>query len=190
MTKAELRQIYLDKRRSLSPEQHNALSQEISARFVAAVDLTRDKNLHCYISLEHKGEVETGHIFRRLWTKFPNIKTFAPRINENNELDSLPFHADSHLATNKWKIPEPTTGEAVDPGILDMVVVPLLCFDERGHRVGYGGGFYDRVLARCRPDCQKIGLSFFPPVADIEDVETTDIRLDLCITPELTSAFV
>lgn len=188
MTKAELRKIYLGKRKALSPAEHSALSQQISHRFIVAADLLPDNNLHCYIALEHKGEVETGYIFRRLWTEFPHINTFAPRINEDNGLDSLPFHADSHLIENKWKIPEPAEGKPVDPGILDIVIVPLLCFDKRGHRVGYGGGFYDRFLARCRPNCKKIGLSFFPPVEEIADVETTDIRLNLCLTP--TSIYV
>lgn len=190
MNKAELRQIYLDKRKALSPVDHAEQSLEISQRFFADIDLSPIRSLHCFISLKHKGEIETGYFFRRLWTEFPNITTFAPRVNADNELDSLPFHADSHLAENKWKIPEPTTSEVVDPDILDIVIVPLLCFDKRGHRVGYGGGFYDRFLARCRPDCQKIGLSFFPPVEDIADVETTDIRLNVCYTPNLSAMFV
>ena len=190
MTKAELRQIYLDKRKALSPADHAAQSVEISHRFFSEIDLKQIKNLHCFISLKHKGEVETSGIFRRIWTEFPDTGTFAPRVNADREIDSLPFHADSHLTENKWKIPEPSAGEAVDPGILDMVIVPLLCFDKQGHRVGYGGGFYDRFLSRCRPDCQKIGLSFFPPVEKIDDVENTDIRLDLCLTPDLRLTFV
>ncbi|MDH3493028.1 MAG: 5-formyltetrahydrofolate cyclo-ligase, partial [Acidobacteriota bacterium] len=67
---------------------------------------------------------------------------------------------------------------------LDFVLVPLLCFDRRGHRVGYGGGYYDRFLAKVRPDCLKIGLSFFGPVDEIEDVHEGDIRLDYCVMPE------
>ena len=65
-----------------------------------------------------------------------------------------------------------------------MVLVPLLCFDESGHRVGYGKGFYDRFLTKCRPDTQKVGLSYFPPVKEITDADSFDIRLDLCLTPE------
>ena len=64
-----------------------------------------------------------------------------------------------------------------------MVLVPLLGFDERGHRVGYGKGFYDRFLAECNPKIQKIGLSLFEPVAQIDDTSDFDIPLDACITP-------
>jgi len=64
------------------------------------------------------------------------------------------------------------------------VLVPLLCFDRRGHRVGYGRGYYDRFLARCRHDCKKIGLSFFEPLAEIDDVHEGDVELNYCVTPD------
>ncbi|MDB5241886.1 MAG: 5-formyltetrahydrofolate cyclo-ligase, partial [Spirosoma sp.] len=50
-------------------------------------------------------------------------------------------------------------------------------------------GYYDRFLAQCRPDCQKIGLSLFNPIDLIIDAEPTDIRLNACITPEQTYRF-
>ena len=64
-----------------------------------------------------------------------------------------------------------------------MVFVPLLAFDEKGNRVGYGKGFYDKFLAECKPEILKIGVSFFEPENIIPDVLNTDIQLDLCITP-------
>ncbi len=64
-----------------------------------------------------------------------------------------------------------------------MVFVPLLAFDEKGHRVGYGKGFYDKFLSECKPEVLKIGLSFFESETLISDVLTTDIQLDLCVTP-------
>jgi 5-formyltetrahydrofolate cyclo-ligase len=62
-----------------------------------------------------------------------------------------------------------------------MVIVPLLAFDKKGYRVGYGKGFYDRFLANI--ETQKVGLSFFEPIEEINDVHLNDIRLDQCITP-------
>ena len=91
---------------------------------------------------------------------------------------------DSELIENRWGIREPVSGEVLGPEQIDLVIVPLLCFDASGHRVGYGRGMYDRFLAGCRADCLKVGLSYFPPVAAIDDVSETDIGLDVCITPE------
>ena len=69
------------------------------------------------------------------------------------------------------------------------MIVPLLCFDARGHRVGYGKGYYDRFLQKCRPDCIKAGLSFFPPVKKIDDIHVADVQLDLVVTPNETFYF-
>jgi 5-formyltetrahydrofolate cyclo-ligase len=59
-----------------------------------------------------------------------------------------------------------------------------LCFDLRGFRVGYGKGFYDRFLKKCRADCKKIGLSFFEPVKEISDIEEFDVALNFAVTPQ------
>jgi 5-formyltetrahydrofolate cyclo-ligase len=72
---------------------------------------------------------------------------------------------------------------------LDVVFIPLLAFDEKGNRVGYGKGFYDRFLAKCRPETVKIGLSFFEATPEITDVSPDDIRLDWCVTPEKVYSF-
>jgi 5-formyltetrahydrofolate cyclo-ligase len=61
--------------------------------------------------------------------------------------------------------------------------VPLLAFDVNGHRVGYGKGFYDQYLAKCSSKIIKIGLSLFDEPSIIDEVESTDIPLDIIITP-------
>lgn len=71
----------------------------------------------------------------------------------------------------------------MDDKKIDVVFVPLLAFDKTGHRVGYGKGFYDDFLAKCRPQTIKIGLSFFDAEDHIEDIYQGDIPLDYCITP-------
>ena len=89
------------------------------------------------------------------------------------------------LIHNRWGIsePDPILSQPVEAGEIDAVLVPLLGYDTAGHRVGYGGGYYDRFLAECRPDVIKIGLSFFEPIAAISDVNEWDVRLDCCLTP-------
>lgn len=187
MIKSQLRAIYVEKRKGLSPSEHSDLSGGIVENLFREIDLARVRNLHCFISMHHLGEVETRAIFKRLWREFPDIVTFAPRVNDRaREIESVRFSPATILKQSSWKIPEPADGEIVEPEVLDLVIVPLLCFDERGHRVGYGKGYYDRFLQKCRPDCIRAGLSFFPPVEMIEDTHEDDALLDLCITPNET----
>ena len=67
--------------------------------------------------------------------------------------------------------------------------IPLLAFDNKGNRVGYGKGYYDNFLSKCTPDVIKIGLSFFEASDEITDVFESDIALDYCVTPNTIYQF-
>ncbi|HMT07236.1 MAG TPA: 5-formyltetrahydrofolate cyclo-ligase, partial [Pyrinomonadaceae bacterium] len=99
------------------------------------------------------------------------------------------FGPTSEFTESSFGIREPQTGNVVPLADIDCVLVPLLAFDMFGERVGYGGGFYDRFLSECRPDCLKTGLSLFPPVDLISDTNENDIKLDMVITPDAVFEF-
>ena len=90
----------------------------------------------------------------------------------------------TRFVENRFKILEPDSTKEILPSEIDVVFIPLLCFDQHGNRVGYGGGYYDRFLTKTSRSCLKIGLSFFEPVDFIEGISKTDIALDMCVTPE------
>jgi 5-formyltetrahydrofolate cyclo-ligase len=185
MTKAELRSIYLDKRQSLSPGEVAAASGRIAERFFNEIDLTTIDKLHTFIRIPKFNEIDTSNIYFRLWQERRDIVTFAPRADlETDQIESISFDSETSFADNKWGIREPLDGEKAEPDEFDLVLVPLLCFDELGHRVGYGKGMYDKFLSCSRPDCLKVGLSFYPPVEAIDDAGDHDIPLDYCITPD------
>ena len=104
-------------------------------------------------------------------------------------MTSVQFDGSSEFVEDRWGIREPNGCEIVDPSSIDVVLVPLLCFDTSGHRVGYGKGFYDRFLMKLRPDCQKIGVTYWPPAHGPIDTHDGDRTLDLCITPDETFRF-
>jgi 5-formyltetrahydrofolate cyclo-ligase len=190
MTKADLRDAYLTKQRALSPAERSTHSRQIADRFFDTVDLRSTGYLHCFIAIDKFNEVDTTPIFPRLWKEHPDLITLVPRVNfERGEIENLKFTPDTDLIQNVWGIHEPSHDELVETAEIDIVVVPLLCFDERGHRVGYGKGFYDKFLSTCRTDCAKAGVSYFPPVEKIDDAADHDVRLDLCITPDQAYRF-
>ena len=185
MTKSELSKIYLSKQRSFLPDDREAKSRQIADLFFQNTDLTNTIFLHCFIAIQKFNEINTSIIFERLWVEYPNITTVVPRVViATGEMENLVFGPETETVRNAWDIHEPTHNEYVLTREIDIVLVPGLAFDRSGHRVGYGKGFYDRFLAKCRPDCLKIGLSYFAPVEKISDAWGGDIRLDELITPE------
>ena len=190
VTKSELRQIYLRKRRSLSDGELVLQSSQIAESFFESINLITVKTVHTFIPIKKFNEIDTAFIYKRIWSDFSHILTVAPRVDhESGSMTHFAFTTKTALVENKWGIREPADGKEVDQAAIDLVIVPLLCFDERGYRVGYGKGLYDKFLARCRPDCIKVGLSYFPPVAEIADIDPFDIRIDQCVTPDKALIF-
>ena len=93
------------------------------------------------------------------------------------------------IKKNDYNIPEPIDGIEISNDKIEVVFIPLLAFDTKGNRVGYGKGFYDRFLTNCKPEAMKIGLSFFDPEDEISDVFESDVRLDYCVTPNKNYTF-
>ncbi|GAB3980555.1 5-formyltetrahydrofolate cyclo-ligase [Spirosoma terrae] len=187
MTKAELRRQFLSQRKALPKEAIEAKSQQICQLFLGQEWVKPQSTIHTFLPISRQNEVNTWPIVHRLWQEFPQVQVAVSVTDtEAYQLTHYVLTPDSILVENRWKILEPLAEGAlpISTRTIDIVLVPLLAFDQTGHRVGYGAGFYDRFLADCRPDCLKIGVSLFEPIVQIDDTDETDIALDVCITPD------
>ncbi len=187
MLKLDIRKIFLQKRRSLSKSVVIELNKKIEQLF--SKFLTEEiKTVHIYLPIRSKNEIDTWPIIHSLWAK--NIRVVVPVMNpQKNTLNSALLTRDTQLVDNKWKVPEPLHSAEIDEKEIEAVVVPLLAFDKKGYRVGYGKGYYDRFLSSLPQKPIKVGLSFFPPVSNFIDKDSWDIPLDYCITPEQVFKF-
>jgi 5-formyltetrahydrofolate cyclo-ligase len=183
MKKDELRKIYLAKRKALSESDRFNLSKAICDLFFKTIDLSFVKVIHVYLPIESKQELDTWLIINRIHKDFPHIRISIPKI-QNEEMESFYFDGLHQLKKNSWGILEPTQGVSTPINEIDLVIVPLLAFDKLGHRIGYGKGFYDRFLKKCRSDSKKIGLSFFWPEEKIDDFNQHDVPLHFVFTPK------
>jgi 5-formyltetrahydrofolate cyclo-ligase len=104
-------------------------------------------------------------------------------------MKSVLINEETVYNTNNYGLTEPNNGSIIEPANIDLVFVPLLVCDMKGHRVGYGKGFYDKYLAQCRKDVIKIGFTYFEPVEKIKDTNAFDVPLNYCITPEQVYEF-
>ena len=180
MTKEELRSLYRKKRMMLSRSERALAERNVCKRFFERIDVSNARLVHHYLSRDD--EFDPSEIVEGVRSRVPSVQFAVPRVYKDS-LEHLVITPMTKMATNQFGIEEPLAGKSVTPGSIDIVLVPLLCFDVDNQRVGYGGGYYDRFLADCRPDCVKVGLSYFPPIPRIEDLHEGDVALDLCISP-------
>lgn len=91
------------------------------------------------------------------------------------------WHPDAPMTEGAFGAEVPATGDWLEP---DLLIAPLVAFDAEGHRLGYGGGFYDRTLARLRAErrTRAIGLAYAAQEVDSIPHEPTDQHLDAVVT--------
>lgn len=110
-----------------------------------------------------------------------------PRCRGNRELDFVPVHAATRWQKGPFGIEEPL-GESIAMPMIDLIVTPVVAFDERGHRLGYGQGYYDRVLAGFSG--AAVGVAFAAQQARTLPELPTDVPLSHIITEEKVWDFV
>ena len=181
MTKTELRKQALQQRKALTAAECAKLNQKLLEGF-KTLNFSKIKSVHVFLPILSKNEPDTFLLIDWLQDHHPQIEIIVPKADfETNVLEHFQYLGKEDLLNNRFHIPEPQSAN-VTATLPDMVLVPLLAFDLKGHRVGYGKGFYDRFLQNLK--AQKIGLSFFDAVTEINDVHLNDVRLDKCITPD------
>lgn len=189
MTKKELRHIYRQKRLLLKEAETDKLQDLITIRF-QELALPFLHYLHTYLPVDIQKEVDTYPVMELLKFSNPGLNIVVPKANlESNVMTHYIYDENTVLVKNAYNIMEPEGGQTISSTAIDMVLVPLLAFDERGSRVGYGKGYYDRFLAECRKDVIKVGLSFFKAEPLIDDTDEFDIPLTHCVTPQKVYEF-
>jgi 5-formyltetrahydrofolate cyclo-ligase len=186
MQKIELRKVYRNKRKSLSFETIQSQSLKISNK-VLQMKIWSFSYYHIFLTITESKEIDTSYLLTLLQGKDKNV--IVPKAVTDNELENYLLTDNTLLKKNKWNIPEPMDGILINEKQIEVVFVPLLVFDKKGNRVGYGKGFYDTFLNKCNTDVLKIGLSFFEPEEKIDDITKNDVPLDYCITPEKVYKF-
>ncbi|MGV7107988.1 5-formyltetrahydrofolate cyclo-ligase [Flavobacterium sp. U410] len=180
MDKKELRKKYKEKRQKLSLEEIEEKSLAI-ANNLLRLAIWDKTYYHLFLPIVEHKEVDTEFLLQILAGKDKEI-VISKSDFDTLEMTHFLLTDNTKIVKNEYNIPEPVNGLPVPTEMIDVVFVPLLAYDKQGNRVGYGKGFYDKFLSQCKPDVIKIGLSFFEPEQQIEDVIETDIRLDFCVT--------
>ncbi|MCW4152037.1 5-formyltetrahydrofolate cyclo-ligase [Halomonas sp. 18H] len=171
-TRRELRRELRRRRRALEPRAQRRAAQQLSQRLRHLPEVWRARRLALY--LPNDGEIDPCGLLP--WLNQRGARAYLPVLRPlaNNRLWFVHYHADTPMVTNRFGIPEPDTRYAAHPAhrqpawTLDVILLPLVGFDDQGQRMGMGGGFYDRTLAFTRRpgprpsligvahDCQRV----------------------------------
>lgn len=179
--KSDLRAKYKSKRNALSNQEIDDFSLSISNQLLQ-LPVWNHSFYHLFLSITEHKEINTDYILNILSGKDKNI-VISRSDFKSFEMTHFLLTDNTVIKKNIWNIPEPVDGIEINTNKIEVVFVPLLAFDLKGHRVGYGKGFYDKFLSQCPLETIKIGLSFFEAEEEISGVFETDIPLDYCVTP-------
>ena len=183
--KAALRRRIRAAMRQLPAEEKRLGDERIAAHLLSLAAYLRAETVFCFVSTPQ--EIETRPILLDVLTS--GRRLCVPRCVEGNEMEAVVIRSLEELRSGAYGILEPPDGEVLSPEEISFAVIPCLACDRRGRRLGQGGGYYDRFLARYRGDaallCREAWvLSAIP--ADLYDqtIETlvTDAQIYTCRT--------
>jgi len=178
--KAALRERMRRARAAIPPERRILLAGRIEAHLFALPQIARARTVVLFYSFGT--EVPTAEMLERLTVE--GHRLLLPYLTDAGGMEAaevLPGHS---LVRSAYGPKEPLHRVAVDPAEVDVVVTPGLAFDRTGHRLGYGGGYYDRYLGRLEPHAVRVGIGFAVQLVPEVPSGPGDQRVDLVVTDE------
>lgn len=154
-------------------------SRRIAESVLRLEEVKDAKSVFCYVSF--RSEVDTALLLNALW-KAGKV-TAVPKV-DGKQMAFYEIHSRDDLDCGYCGIPEPKPGCALMQQA-DIIVMPGLAFDTEGHRLGYGGGFYDRFL-EANPNGWKLALAFEEQIQRKIPSEKQDVRVDGIVTDRRT----
>jgi 5-formyltetrahydrofolate cyclo-ligase len=179
--KAALRARMRAIRGAIPESERAALGERIESRLFDLPALRDARTVLMFYSFG--SEVPTARMAERLARD--GRRVLLPFL-EGPEMHAAELRPGEPAVATPYGPKEPAHRVAVDPGDVDVVIAPGLAFDRSGYRVGYGGGHYDRYLARLGPRAVRVGIGFHAQLIEAVPHGPGDQRLDVVVTDEQT----
>jgi len=178
--KKQIRKDTAECRKKLNKIQRWEKSSSIQ-REILALPAYRDSRI-VMVYLNFREEVETALIVQE--TLGCGKKVAVPYCPNNDIIPCLIKDIDHDVRPGKFGVPEPLQDrvKTVEPGEIDLVLVPGVAFDLQGNRLGYGKGYYDRFLPKMREGVPVIGLAFACQLVESIEAEEHDFKMTLLVT--------
>lgn len=152
--KSALRREMLKQRLTVDPSTRNATEKAMTSLFFSSSILQKTQSVAGYLPI--RGEMDIGPILASIATEDNAVA--LPCIGADDTMTFRRWHPGEPLREGRYRIPEPVEGETLIP---DLLLLPLLACDQKGVRLGAGGGYYDRTLSQPGyRNSYRIGVGF------------------------------
>lgn len=172
-------------RQNISAEDYRLECRKIISRTALIPELMEARSILSYWPKIEAREIDVRPL--NAWLRARGCAVLLPAIEPNSEVSRMHWGHFDHENTfimNRWGIPEPARRSNVAANEIDVVLVPGLGFDTRGHRVGYGGGYYDIMFETV--DALKIGMCMNLCLLDMIPNQPHDIPVNYLVTSKRT----
>lgn len=182
MDKRSLRRTILARRDALSREEREQKSAEVTKRLITLPEYEKARSVFVYA--DFKSEVMTRALMLHILNSGKRLLASKTLFEERRLALTPILDPDRDLVAGYMGIPEPREDlmEDTPPGEIDLTLTPAVGYDVRGNRLGYGGGFYDRLFGEIRDDAPRVGLAFELQIANQVPAEKHDIRIPIIVT--------
>lgn len=182
-TKADIRRAMRVKRRLVSPDERAECSESICARVLAREDVQAALQARrpFTVYLASPDEIDLTPLVDALWAA--DVTVAVPCWDAARESYVLgAYSSATTLVEGAHRILEPAELVEIAPADIGVWIVPGLAFTPHGGRLGYGGGWYDRLLAQASPDAVSLGVAYPFQIVDMLPVELHDQSLTDVVT--------
>jgi len=168
-------------RTNLGEHERHIASEKIAQKITRSNWFQRAAFVACYLSTAD--EVDTWSIIECAWRMKKRV--FAPVLKKNAVMQFCELTADTVFLVNQYGIAEPLHGETIAPRMLDIVITPVVAYDNAGHRIGAGGGYFDRAFSFLRGrkhlfHPKLIGVAF--ACQEVEEITPNPLDIPLFAT--------
>ena len=177
--KATVRRLALAARSRLSPAERAAGGAAVAGKLAELPELTDARAVLGFASFGT--ELPTDPVMA--WVLASGRRLLMPYV-DGSALRAAEVHSVEELAPGYRGIREPVQRIAIDPSEADVILVPGVAFDERGRRLGYGGGFFDAFLSGIERRVPRVGLCFDVQIVAEVPAGAEDEPVDVIVTPE------
>jgi 5-formyltetrahydrofolate cyclo-ligase len=173
--KQRLREVVLARLNAIDTREHETLSMMLNQYAVLIKELTDAEHVMLFAPMAKEPDI--WELTDALWARG---KTVLLPVVSGRELLSVEYNPGDLLLSSRYGVLEPAQRVVKDPATIDVALIPGVAFDERGHRLGRGAGYYDRFLAGL--GCLKIGLCFETQLEMSVPHEAHDVVMDAVCT--------